>query len=324
MPSSFKKFNLHDYVVYISFIAVVILFYFIIGGKFLAVNNIRNIAIQSTVTCISAAAMVMVISCGMIDLSIGAAAALSSIIAALVMQYTKNMALGILAGFLTGAFVGLINGVLISYGALPPFLVTLGVQGVVFGCAQWLSKMQAIPIYDKRFTTWFGSASVGGVPILFIWACLVFALSFYIMNQTKLGKKILATGANENAASNTGINTKKVKCQVMILSGLFSAAAGMMYAGRGQAARHSFGADMTFTVIASVILGGTLMRGGKARVIGAFVAALLLGMVDNGLIIIGFDVSRQTIVRGAVIVMATLLGTVTGGGIMRKKSAGKE
>lgn len=306
-----KNMKLQDSIVYISFLAVLLLFYLLIGPRFVAVGNLRNIAIQSSVSCIAAAGMVLVISCGMIDLSIGATASLTSVVIAMILRETDNILLSLFCGFLIGALIGLINGLLTTYGQLPPFLVTLGMQGIVFGFAQWLTKMQAVPIYNSLYTSIFGLKQIFGLPILFIWSLAAFVIVGFIVKQTAFGNRILATGASENAAIFTGIHTKAVKCGVMVINGVFSTFSGVLYSGRTMAARHSFGEDLTFTVIASVILGGTLMRGGKANVFGALVGVLLLSMAENGLIVMNFSVSEQMIFKGLIMVLAMLMGTVT-------------
>lgn len=303
--------KIQNYIVYISFVIVLLIFYLIIGPRFVAFGNLRNIVIQASVSSISAAGMVLVISCGMIDLSIGAVASLASVVVAMVLRETDSILLSLLCGFVLGALVGLFNGVLITYGNLPPFLVTLGVQGIMFGFAQWLTNMQSVPIYNKQYTSIFGLKTILGIPVLLFWSLLAFAVIGFIIKQTRFGNKVLATGASESAAIFTGIHTKRIKCAVMIISGLFSTFAGVLYSGRTMAARHSFGEDLTFTVIASVILGGTSMRGGKANVFGALVGVLLIGMAENGLIIMDFSVSEQMIFKGLILVLAMLLGTVT-------------
>ncbi len=130
------------------------------------------------------------------------------------------------------------------------------------------------------------------------------------MKKTSFGVKILATGGNENAAIYSGINVRNIKLKIMILSGLFAALAGLLYLGRLSAAHYTYGEGIELSVIAAVVLGGTTMHGGKATLPGTLVGALLMTMLDNGVIIAGMNVEQQMIIRGVVTILATALGSL--------------
>ncbi len=172
----------------------------------------------------------------------------------------------------------------------------------------WVSDTAAIPILNESFTFVVGTGAIGGRPILAVWTLLFLVFGFLLLNKTPYGKKVLATGGNEIAARFTGIKTDRIKFLAMLMCGLFSSIAGILYAGRMQAGRYTFGEGDELSVIAAVILGGTSMAGGTGTVIGAVVGSLLMGMINNGLIIAGLSVSQQMIIRGAIIILAVALG----------------
>ena len=132
-----------------------------------------------------------------------------------------------------------------------------------------------------------------------------------LLNKTSFGKKVLATGGNEVAAKFTGIKVNKTKLLTFVMSGAFAAFAGILYSGRMQAGRYTFGDGDEMSVIAAVILGGTSMAGGTGSVIGAFVGSMLMGMINNGLILAGLSVSQQTIIRGVIIILAVALSNIS-------------
>jgi ribose transport system permease protein len=307
-----KTIDWSKYIVYIAFIVVFVFLSVWLNSKnFLSANNILNITRQTAMITIMAVAMTFVIGAGLIDLSIGSTAALASLVSALVMRSTNMILPALLAALVVGALVGVINGLLVTKVNIPAFLVTLGTMGIVRGSAMWLTNTAAVPIANDVFTFIFGMGEIGPIPVLLVWTALVVAAGAVLLNKTPFGKKTLATGGNETAARFTGVNTARVKILVFVMSGLAAAFAGILYAGRMGAGRYTFGEGDELTAIAAVILGGTSMAGGTGFVAGALVGSLLMGMINNGLILGGLSVSQQTIVRGVIIILAVALSNIS-------------
>ncbi|MCW2308991.1 ABC transporter permease [Rhodobium gokarnense] len=303
-----SKINIQENIVYFAFVIVVIFFAFTLGDRFLSVVNILNIARQTAIISIMAVAMTFVIASGQIDLSVGSIAALSSLVVALCLRETDSVILSVLVGLFVGVLIGGTNGILATKVGVPAFLVTLGMMGIAKGLAMWITNTMAVPIMDKDYNVIFGLGTVAGIPILLIWTAVVLIAGVFVMHQTPFGKKILAVGGNETGARYSGINVERVKMLAMCLTGAAAAFAGILYAGRMQAGRFTFGEGDELTVIAAVVLGGTNLYGGTARVVGAVVGSLLIGVINNGLIILGLSVSQQIIVRGMIVILAAALG----------------
>ncbi len=310
-PSSFVtallRFDWRQYVVYIGFV-VIFLFFAVTqySSGFLTVNNLLNIVRQTAIISVMAVAMTFVIGAGEIDLSVGRVAGLASVSAALAVG-PFGLVGGVVAGLATGMAVGLVNGLLTTRVGIPSFLVTLGMMGVAQGVAMWMTATAPVPIQNDLFNDIFGSGQIGPVPSLFIWTVLVFAVGHIALRKTPFGRQVLATGGNEAAARFTGVRTRNIKLMVMMLSSTVAALAGMLYAGRLHSGRFQWGEGDELSVIAAVILGGTSLFGGSGSIVGALLGSLLIGLVNNGLILAGLELSQQLIIRGAIIILSVAL-----------------
>ncbi len=308
--SFLKETNWHKYIVYIAFVGVFLFFAVLLHDRgFLRLSNILNITRQTAMISIMAIAMTLVIATGQIDLSIGSITAISSLLAALVLNYTNSIFLSLATGLGIGFLIGTISGLIITRLTIPSFLVTLGMMSIARGFAMWITNTASVPILNDRFNFIFGTGDVFGFPILFIWTIAFAVIGHYVLTYTPFGKKVLATGGNEQAAKYTGVNTNKIKLLVLSISGMASGLAGILYAGRMHAGRYTFGEGDELSVIAAVIIGGTAMTGGKGSVIGAIVGSMLMGVINNGLIIAGLSVSQQMIIRGLIIILAVAIGS---------------
>lgn len=295
------------YVIYIGFVVVFLFFAVLLHDQgFLSPNNLLNIFRQTSTITIIAVGMTYVIAAAQIDLSVGSTAGLASVVAAMGISAWGPLP-GILCGLAVGAVVGSINGALVSMLGIPSFLVTLGMLGIAVGTAQWITASAPIPILDDTYNTIFGSGNIGPVPGLIIWSGVFVAAGAIVLARTKFGRQVLATGGNRIAADFTGINTKRITFQVLLLSGLVASVAGMLYAGRLQSGRFQWGTGDELSAIAAVILGGTSLFGGSGTVIGTLFGSLLIGLINNGLILAGLDSSQQQVVRGGIIILAVAL-----------------
>src|SRR5919199_4326457 len=295
------------YVIYIGFVVVFLFFAVLLRNEgFLNGTNLLNILRQTAIITVIAVGMTYVISCAEIDLSVGSVAGLSSVVTAMALS-RFGLLVGILAGLAVGLVVGTINGGLVSLLGIPSFLVTLGMLGIAFGVAQWITASAPQPILNDAYNLVFGSGNLGPIPGLVLWSALFVAIGAVVLSRTRFGRQVLATGGNRTAADFTGINTKRIKFQVLLLSATVASIAGMLYAGRLQSGRFQWGTGDELSAIAAVILGGTSLFGGSGSIIGTLFGALLIGLINNGLILAGLEASQQQVVRGAIIILAVAL-----------------
>jgi len=224
-------------VIYIGFVIVFVFFAITLGDDgFLTPNNLLNILRQTATITVIAVAMTFVISAAEIDLSVGATAGLASVVTAMGLAH-YGFVPGIIGGLAVGIAVGAMNGALIARLRIPSFLVTLGMLGVVSGVAMWLTDSAPVPILQDFYNTVFGSGNIGPVPGLLVWSAAFVAVGWVVMRKTRVGRYVLATGGNKQAAEYTGINTARVKFFVLMVSSVAAAVAGMLYAGRLQSGR---------------------------------------------------------------------------------------
>jgi ribose transport system permease protein len=295
------------YIIYIGFVVVFVVFAVTLGDRgFVSSNNLLNIFRQAATISIIAVGVTFVISCAEIDLSVGSVAGLASVCTAMAISNWGIVA-GILAGLAVGVVVGAINGTLVSMLNIPSFLVTLGMLGMAAGVAQWITDSAPQPILDDTFNLIFGGGNFGPIPGLLVWMALVVALGAVVLAKTRFGRQVLATGGNRIAAEFSGVRTRRIKFQVMLLSAVVASVAGMLYAGRLESGRFQWGAGDELSAIAAVILGGTSLFGGYGTVIGTLFGSLMISLINNGLILAGLETSQQQVVRGAIIILAVAL-----------------
>jgi ribose transport system permease protein len=296
------------YIIYIGFVVVFVVFAVTLGDRgFVSSNNLLNIFRQAATISIIAVGVTFVISCAEIDLSVGSVAGLASVCTAMAISNWGIVA-GILAGLAVGVVVGAINGTLVSMLNIPSFLVTLGMLGMAAGVAQWITDSAPQPILDDTFNLIFGGGNFGPIPGLLVWMALFVALGAVVLAKTRFGRQVLATGGNRIAAEFSGVRTRRIKFQVMLLSAVVASVAGMLYAGRLESGRFQWGAGDELSAIAAVILGGTSLFGGYGTVIGTLFGSLMISLINNGLILAGLETSQQQVVRGAIIILAVALG----------------
>ncbi len=294
-------------VIYLGFVAIFVFFAITLASKgFLDPNNLLNIVRQTAMIAIMAVAMTFVLCAGEIDLSIGAVAGLASVTTAMGIDL-GGWPVGIVAGLLTGVAVGISNGVMTTRIGIPSFLTTLAMMGIARGVAMWASDTSAIPILDRGYAYWFGGGNLGPVPTLLVWTLIVGAIGHIVLRRTTFGRRVLATGGNETAARYSGVDTRSMKLRVLVISSAAAALAGMLYAGRLHSGRFQLGEGDELSVIAAAVLGGTSLFGGAGTVVGSIVGALMIGLINNGLILMGLEFSQQLIARGAIIIIAVAI-----------------
>jgi ribose transport system permease protein len=299
--------NWRQYIIYIGFVCIFAIFAVTLSSQgFLNPNNLLNIVRQSAMIAVMAVAMTFVLAAGEIDLSVGSLAGFSSVVTAMTIR-AAGMPAGIAAGFATGAAVGFFNGLITTGIGIPSFLTTLAMMGISTGLSMWVSNTAAIPIINRTYAFIFGGGNLGPVPILLVWTLLFGVVGHLALKKTTFGRRVLATGGNEIAARYSGINTRSIKLRVLMISSMTAAIAGMLYAGRLETGRYQFGQGDELSVIAAAVLGGNSLFGGVGTVAGAIVGALMIGLINNGLILMGLEYSQQLIARGAIIILAVAL-----------------
>lgn len=303
--------NWRQNIIYIGFVCIFAIFALTLGNQgFLNPTNLLNIVRQSAMIAVMAVAMTFVLAAGEIDLSVGALAGFSSVATAMAIRAAGAPA-GVVAGLGTGIIVGLFNGLITTRVGIPSFLTTLAMMGIATDVSMWASGTAAIPIIDRTYAFVFGGGNLGPVPILLVWTLVFGVVGHLALRKTTFGRRVLATGGNETAARYSGIDTKSIKLRVLMISSLTAAVAGMLYAGRLETGRYQFGQGDELSVIAAAVLGGNSLFGGVGTVPGAIVGALMIGLINNGLILMGLEYSQQLIARGGIIILAVALSQQT-------------
>lgn len=299
--------NWRQNIIYIGFVVIFIVFAITLNDKgFLNPNNLLNIVRQTAMIAVMAIAITFVLSAGEIDLSVGAVAGLTTVTVAIAIA-AGGPFMGVLAGIGTGLAVGVFNGWLTTRIGIPSFLTTLAMMGIAKGVAMWISATAAVPILSPGYSWLFGGGNIARIPVLLLWMAVLGVIGHIVLRRTGFGRKVLATGGGETAARYSGIDTKNIKFKVLVISSCAAALAGMLYAGRLQSGRFQLGEGDELSVIAAAVLGGTSLFGGKGTVIGTIVGALMIGLINNGLILMGLEFSQQLIARGGIIILAVAL-----------------
>lgn len=295
------------YIVYVGFVLILIGFSIVLRDDgFLTTRNLLNIVQQTTPITIMAIGMVFVLTAGEIDLSIGPIVAVSALLSAIVLR-ENFWFLGAVTGLLAGAAIGAINGLLVAYMRLPSFLVTLATMGFLAGVARWITDLQSVPVTNETFNGIFGAGNFFGIPSLVMWTLAIVFMGHFFYRETRYGAHVHAIGDSAASARAVGIKVDRVRFSVMMVSGLAAGLAGLLYAGRLHGARYTLGETDLLTVIAAVIIGGTRLNGGVGTIFGALVGSLLMGLLNNGLILMGLTVSEQLMVRGLILLTAIAL-----------------
>ena len=293
---------------YVGFLALIVIFAFA-SPVFLTPENFANIGRQTTLVSIMAVGMAMVIICGEFDLSVGSVMALSGVLAALAMQRFGDVwVIGAVVAIAAGAAVGLVNGALTTALSIPSFLITLGSLSIARGLALLVTGTRPINILDENYYTIFGEGTIFGVPVPILWTVVVAIAGIVLLHYSTFGRQIYATGGNATAARYTGINTKRVKTICLVIVGSLAGLATLVLTARSHAARPDAGAGIELDVIAAVILGGAALSGGRGTIIGALVGSLIIGVLNNGLNLVGVDPSLQLAVKGLIIWFAVAIG----------------
>ena len=285
---------------------VISVFFSILTPNFLSSNNLMNVLRQSSMNIVLASGMTMTILTGGIDLSVGSILASTAVIGVMSSLNPSLSSFTIILPLLVGLFMGLINGLLVAYMKLAPFIVTLGTMTAIRGISYLLPDGTTVINNDLNFA-WIGNDYLGPVPWLVIIALIVVAISWFILRKTVLGVHIYAVGGNPQAARLTGINVGLVLVFVYSITGFLSGLAGIMTASRLYSASGLLGNGYELDAIAAVILGGTSPAGGIGGVAGTLIGALIMAILNNGLTLLNISFFWQLVIKGVVIILAVML-----------------
>ncbi|MCC7449537.1 MAG: ABC transporter permease [Anaerolineae bacterium] len=276
---------------------------------FLLPQNLFNVARAISYSGITAAIATLVLVSGGLDLSIGAVMALVGVVCAQMLGAKVPWPLVVIAGLLTGVIVGAVNGTLVTYVGINPFIVTIGSQFLVRGIAYALVKGQELIITEPNFL-YLGQGTLGGVPFPALLMIGMFLLVGWWMRYTRFGKHVYAIGGSLSASRLAGIPVNRRRMQVYILSGAFAALSGIVLAGFTGSGLAYAAAGSELTVIAAVILGGTALMGGRGTVLGTLMGVVLLGIINNGFVLLSVPSYWQYVVQGAALLLAVVLDEV--------------
>lgn len=276
----------------------------IFSPVFLTKKNILNVLRQVATNLYVACAMTMVIILGGIDLSVGSTLALSGVVTGGLIAFSGyTLIVAVIAGLVVGLIVGAVNGFLISKTTIPPFIVTLSTMNIARGASYIYTGGQPIRVMSDSFN-FIGAGYIGEIPMPIIYLIVIVVASVLIMSKSKLGRHIYAVGGNPVAARFSGIKNSRVLFFAYVFSGLMAAIAGIVLASRMFSGQPTAGQGAEMDAIAAVVLGGTSMSGGAGKIGGTVIGALIIGVLNNGLNLLGINSFWQYVVKGVVILIA--------------------
>jgi ribose transport system permease protein len=278
------------------------------SADFLTISNSFDVMRQVSINAVIAFGMTLPILLGGIDLSVGSILAVSSVLAATAMK--GGLGAGLAAGIalLAGGGLGSLNGVVIAKGKVAPFIATLGTMTLLRGLSLVLSNGSPISGFSSDFFGMLGGGYVARlIPVPVVLMLAMFATFWFVLTRTIFGRHVYATGGNAEAATLSGVNTNRVQVLVYTISGAMAALAGVILTSRLDSAQPTAGAGYELDAITAVVLGGTSLSGGRGWIFGTLVGALLIGVLNNGLNLMGVSAFYQQVVKGSVILLAVLL-----------------
>lgn len=280
----------------------------ILNPSFMTTDNILNILRQVSISALIAFGMTFVILTGGIDLSVGSTLALTGAVAATMLASGMDPVLTIFAALLLGAILGAVNGVIIAKGKVAPFIATLATMTIYRGLTLVYTDGRPVSNLGNEITfQMLGKGYFFGIPVPVCTMILAFIALYVIMHKTTFGRRVYAVGGNEAASKLSGINVDRVKIAVYSLTGMLAALSALILTSRLNSAQPTAGTSYELDAIAAVVLGGTSLTGGKGWIFGTLVGALIIGVLNNGLNLIGVSSFFQQVVKGIVILIAVLI-----------------
>lgn len=291
-------------------------------SKFLKPNNLISVLRQISINAYIALGMTLIIILGHIDLSVGAIVAMSgTLTVGFIVTQGLPIPVAILLGILLGMAAGMISGMIVTYFRVPAFIITMAMMNVCSGVAYVYSGGQATRINDDFFSAIGTGYLFNTIPLPVVYMIILIIVISFLLGKTKFGTYVYAIGGNREAARLSGVPIKKVEIAVFTISGVLSAFAGLVLCSRMYSGQPSVGSGYELDAIAACVLGGTSMSGGKGRISGTIFGAMVIGVISNGLNLIGVSSYWQLIVKGLIIACAVLLDSQKGKISLLKKKA---
>jgi ribose transport system permease protein len=275
-------------------------------GAFLTRSNLMDVLLEASVTALLGAGQTFVIILAEIDLSDGAVLGLSAAITAMAIAHHQNVGLALVIGIAVGAVCGLVNGLLVTVTKMPSFIATLGTMSVFGSITLEFMGGNPVAVLANSFDD-IGQARPGGVPLPVFITIAIFIVFGILLARTRYGRFVYAVGDNPDAARLSGVPVAKIKIWAFVISGVLSAVAGFILTARLSDAEPTAGSGLELQAIAAVIIGGTSLLGGRGNLIGTFIGALILGVINNGMNLLNVSPFLEGIVEGSVILFAVFL-----------------
>jgi L-arabinose transport system permease protein len=309
--SSLQRFadrvGVHNISLIFALIVLCAIFGYLRGDVFFSSRNILNIGLAITILGVLAMSQTVVIVAGGLDVSVGSTVGFATVATAMVAQSTESAVVAVLAGLAVGAACGLVNGLIITYGRVNAVIATLGTMAIFRGVAFILSDGQSISIFDETFR-FMGNGRVLGFPFL-IWILAITAVLFQIfLSQSIAGRNVYAIGGNPVVARFSGINVNRYRVAIYIMSGFAAGLGGIILAARtgsGQPISGSQGLELE--AITAAVLGGCALQGGRGTIVGALLGVLIIGILNNGMILTAVPTFYQLLAKGALLILAVLV-----------------
>ena len=280
----------------------------VMSPNFLTLNNLLNVLRQVSINALIAFGMTFVILTGGIDLSVGSILALTGAVTAGFLASGMDPMLAMFLGLLLGAILGAINGIIISKGNVAPFIATLATMTIYRGLTLVYTEGKPISgLGDSLSFQLIGKGYFFGIPVPVITMAIAFGVLYFVLKKTTFGRRVYAVGGNEEASRLSGIKVDRIKVYVYALTGTLAALASLILTSRLNSAQPTAGNMFELDAIAAVVLGGTSLTGGRGWIVGTLIGALIIGVLNNGLNLIGVSSFFQQVVKGAVILVAVLL-----------------
>jgi ribose transport system permease protein len=278
----------------------------VIAPNFVSFNNGLNVARAVSINAILAAGMTLVILTRGIDLSVGSAVALTGVSSVLLWTAGAPAFAAVLGGIVVGALTGLIDGSLVAFLGLPSFIITLGALTYIRGLSYSLTNAQPLIASNLGFRG-LGNGAIAGIPTPVVIMLAVYAVLWFVLERTTFGRHVYAIGGNPEAARLAGVNVKWTLLRVYLIMGACAGLAGVIFAARVESGQPKAGEGYELDAIAAVVLGGTSLFGGRGRITGTLIGALIIGVLSNGLVLMDVPFFFQLVVKGAVIIFAVAI-----------------
>ena len=308
MIEKIKQYLFQNNVLILLFILLVF-FSITSGNLFLTDQNILNILRQIAMDILPALGLTMVlIAAGGVDLSVGSVLAMTACLTMGLQPHGVLFSVIVALGF--GIIVGVVNGLLITKGRVVPFIATLGTMTLVHGLMLTYTRQQPVAGHDEAFTFW-GAGSIGPIPTPFIITLIILIVLYIVLKYTQFGRNAFAAGGNKEAAYLAGINVERTRFFAFVISGFFSAIAGVLLASRLNSSTIQIGGDTALWAIAAAIMGGASMLGGKGNVWGTFVGVLALGILRNGSDLLGIQTYLQIGIKALILIGVVVIDAIS-------------